>query len=83
MACRHNAGPLGSVSSLRLVSRLAPVEADVLRERLAQVIASARGYTVVHSCAQAVPFGIISVGGHRTQVPADIEHPHRERPGAP
>jgi len=45
------------------LSRFAAVEADVLRERLAQVIASAHGYTVVHSCANAVPFGIIEAAG--------------------
>jgi DNA ligase (NAD+) len=33
------------------LSRLARVEADVLKERLAQVIATAHGYTEVHSCA--------------------------------
>ena len=40
-----------------------PVEADVLRERLAQVIASTGKYTVVHSCSAAVPFGIIRAAG--------------------
>jgi hypothetical protein len=45
------------------LSRLAAVEADVLRERLAQVIAATRGYTVVHSCASSVPFGIIRAAG--------------------
>ena len=40
-----------------------PVEAEVLRERLAQVIAGTGKYTVVHSCAAAVPFGIIRAAG--------------------
>ncbi len=53
----------GLVPTASGLSRLAPVEADVLRERLAQVIAAAHGYTVVHSCAQAVPFGIIQAAG--------------------
>ena len=35
----------------------------MLRERLAQVIASTGKYTVVHSCATAVPFGIIRAAG--------------------
>jgi hypothetical protein len=45
------------------LSRIAPVEADVLRERLAQVIASTGKYTVVHNCSTAVPFGIIRAAG--------------------
>ncbi len=53
----------GLVPTASGLSRLAPVEADVLRERLAQVIAAAHAYTVVHSCAQAVPFGIIRAAG--------------------
>jgi hypothetical protein len=44
-------------------SRLRPVEAEVLRERLAQVIAAVQGYTVVHSCAAAIPFGLIRTAG--------------------
>jgi hypothetical protein len=43
--------------------RIAPVEPDVLRERLAQVIASTRKYTVIHSCSTAVPFDIIRAAG--------------------
>jgi hypothetical protein len=44
-------------------SRLRPVEAEVLRDRLAQVTAAVQGYTVVHSCAAAVPFGLIRTAG--------------------
>jgi methionine synthase II (cobalamin-independent) len=44
-------------------SRLRPVEAEVLRDRLAQVIAAVPTYTVVHSCAAAVPFGLIRTAG--------------------
>ena len=53
----------GEVPTASGLSRIAPVEADVLRERLAQVIASTRKYTVVHSCSTAVPFGIIRAAG--------------------
>jgi methionine synthase II (cobalamin-independent) len=53
----------GEVPTASGLSRIAPVEADVLRERLAQVIASTGKYTVVHSCSTAVPFGIIRAAG--------------------
>ncbi len=55
----------GEVPTASGLSRIAPVEADVLRERLAQVIASTGKYTVVHSCSTAVPFGIIRAAGAR------------------
>jgi hypothetical protein len=53
----------GEVPTASGLSRIAPVEADVLRERLAQVIASTGKYTVVHNCSAAVPFGIIRAAG--------------------
>jgi methionine synthase II (cobalamin-independent) len=53
----------GEVPTASGLSRIAPVEADVLRERLAQVIAGTGKYTVVHSCSTAVPFGIIKAAG--------------------
>ena len=53
----------GEVPTASGLSRIAPVEADALRERLAQVIASTGKYTVVHSCSTAVPFGIIRAAG--------------------
>ena len=53
----------GQVPTASGLSRLAAIEADVLRDRLAQVIAATRAYTVVHSCAPAVPFGIIKAAG--------------------
>jgi hypothetical protein len=53
----------GEVPTASGLSRIAPVEADVLRERLARVIASTGKYTVVHSCSTAVPFGIIRAAG--------------------
>jgi hypothetical protein len=53
----------GEVPTASGLSRLRPVEAEVLRERLAQVIAAVQGYTVVHSCAAGVPFGLIRTTG--------------------
>ena len=53
----------GEVPTASGLSRIAPVEADTLRERLAQVIAGTGKYTVVHSCSTAVPFGIIRAAG--------------------
>ena len=53
----------GEVPTASGLSRIAPVEADVLRERLAQVLAGTGKYTVVHSCSTAVPFGIIRAAG--------------------
>jgi hypothetical protein len=53
----------GEVPTASGLSRLRPVEAEVLRERLAQVIASTGKYTVVHSCSTAVPFGLIRAAG--------------------
>ena len=53
----------GQVLTASGLSRLAAPEPHVLRERLEQVIAATRAYTVVHSCATAVPFGIIKAAG--------------------
>jgi len=53
----------GEVPTASGLSRLRPVEAEVLRDRLAQVLAAVQGYTVVHSCATAVPFGLIRTAG--------------------
>jgi methionine synthase II (cobalamin-independent) len=53
----------GDVPTASGLSRLRAVEAEVLRERLAQVIASTGKYTVVHSCSTGVPFGIIRAAG--------------------
>jgi hypothetical protein len=53
----------GEVPTASGLSRLRAVEAEVLRERLARVIASTGKYTVVHSCSTAVPFGIIRAAG--------------------
>jgi hypothetical protein len=53
----------GEVPTASGLSRLRPVEAEVLRERLAQVITATGCYTVVHSCAAGVPFGLIRTAG--------------------
>jgi hypothetical protein len=53
----------GEVPTASGLSRLAAVEADTLRDGLAQVLAKIRGYTVVHCCATTVPFGIIRAAG--------------------
>src|SRR5689334_21899571 len=53
----------GEVPTASGLSRLRPVEAEVLRDRLAQVISAVQGYTVLHSCATAVPFGLIRTAG--------------------
>jgi hypothetical protein len=53
----------GLVPTASGLSRLASVEADTVQDRLSQVLASTRGYTVVHCCASAVPFGIIQAAG--------------------
>jgi cobalamin-independent methionine synthase catalytic subunit len=53
----------GEVPTASGLSRLRAVEAEVLRERLAQVIAATRAYSVVHSCAAGVPFAIIRTAG--------------------
>ncbi len=53
----------GMVPTASGLSRLAAVEADPLRDGLAQVLASTHAYTVVHCCAASVPFGIIRTAG--------------------
>jgi methionine synthase II (cobalamin-independent) len=53
----------GGVPTASGLSRLAAVEADTLRDGLAQILSAIRGYTVVHCCATAVPFGIIRAAG--------------------
>jgi hypothetical protein len=53
----------GEVPTASGLSRLRPVEAEVLRDRLAQVLAAVQGYPVVHSCAPSVPFGLIRTAG--------------------
>jgi methionine synthase II (cobalamin-independent) len=53
----------GEIPTASGMSRLRPVEAEVVRDRLAQVIAATQCYTVVHSCAAGIPFGLIRTAG--------------------
>ena len=53
----------GQVPTASGLSRLAAVEPDTVQDRLSQVLASTRAYTLVHCCASAVPFGIIQAAG--------------------
>jgi methionine synthase II (cobalamin-independent) len=53
----------GLVPTQSGLSRLAAIEADTARDRLSQVLGATPGYTVVHSCGNAVPFGIIRLAG--------------------
>ncbi|MBV9382123.1 MAG: methionine synthase [Streptosporangiaceae bacterium] len=53
----------GSVPTASGLSRVAPAEEDTLRERLRAVLAATTAYTVVHCCAEHVPFGIIQEAG--------------------
>jgi hypothetical protein len=54
---------MGAVPTASGLSRLAAIEDEPMRERLAQVLAAAGRYTVVHSCGNGVPFGIIRLAG--------------------
>jgi hypothetical protein len=54
---------LGAVPTQSGWSRLAAIEDEPLRERLAQVLAATRCCTVVHSCGNGVPFGLIRLAG--------------------
>jgi hypothetical protein len=53
----------GLVPTQSGLSRLAPVEADTVQDRLSQVLAATPAYTVIHCCATTVPFGIIQKAG--------------------
>ena len=53
----------GLVPTASGLSRLAAVEADTVQDRLSEVLASTRAYTVVHCCATDVPFRIIQAAG--------------------
>lgn len=57
-AVRHGAVPTPSG-----LSRVRAVEDEVARERLHQVLAATRQYTVVHCCARDLPFGLIMSAG--------------------
>ncbi len=53
----------GEVPTASGISRLPAIETETIRERLATVLKNIPGYTVVHCCASATPFGIIQVAG--------------------
>jgi len=53
----------GAVPTASGLSRLTVIEEELLRERLAEVLAAADRYTVVHSCGNGVPFGLIRLAG--------------------
>jgi hypothetical protein len=53
----------GLVPTQSGLSRLAAVEDHTAIERLGQVLAAVPGYTLVHCCAAAVPFGLIQQAG--------------------
>jgi methionine synthase II (cobalamin-independent) len=53
----------GSVPTASGLSRVRAVEEEVLRERLHEVLAAPRRYTVVHCCSRNLPFGIITGAG--------------------
>jgi hypothetical protein len=53
----------GAVPTASGFSRVRAVDEEVLRDRLAQVLAATRAYTVVHCCAPGYPFGIITGAG--------------------
>jgi methionine synthase II (cobalamin-independent) len=53
----------GLVPTASGLSRLAAVEADIVQDRLTEVLAATPAYTLVHCCATTVPFGIIQRAG--------------------
>ncbi len=53
----------GAVPTASGFSRVRPVEEEVLRDRLREVLTATRAYTVVHCCAAGYPFGIITGAG--------------------
>jgi hypothetical protein len=53
----------GAVPTPSGLSRVRAVEDEVARERLREVLAATRQYTVVHCCAHDLPFGLIMSAG--------------------
>jgi methionine synthase II (cobalamin-independent) len=53
----------GAVPTPSGLSRVRAVEDEVARERLHEVLAATRKYTVVHCCGNDLPFGIIMSAG--------------------
>jgi len=53
----------GAVPTPSGLSRVRAVDEEVVRDRLHEVIAATREYSVVHCCSQELPFGIIMGAG--------------------
>jgi methionine synthase II (cobalamin-independent) len=53
----------GGVPTASGLSRVRPVDEEVLRERLHEVLAAPGRYTAVHCCSRNLPFGIILSAG--------------------
>jgi Cobalamin-independent synthase, Catalytic domain len=53
----------GAVPTPSGLSRVRPVDEEIVRDRLHEVLAATQKYTVVHCCSQDLPFGIIVGAG--------------------
>ena len=53
----------GAIPTASGLSRVRPVDEEILRDRLATVLSATRSYTIVHCCASAYPFEIINRAG--------------------
>jgi methionine synthase II (cobalamin-independent) len=53
----------GAIPTASGLSRVRPVDQEVLRDRLGEVLAATRAYTIVHCCASGYPFEIINRAG--------------------
>lgn len=53
----------GAVPTPSGLSRVRAVDEEIVRDRLREVLAATRKYTVVHCCGQGLPFGIIAGAG--------------------
>jgi methionine synthase II (cobalamin-independent) len=53
----------GGVPTPSGLSRVRVVDEEILRDRLREVLAATRAYTVVHCCGSGYPFGIITEAG--------------------
>ncbi len=53
----------GGVPTPSGLSRVRAVDEEFLRDRLRQVLAATRSYTIVHCCARDYPFGIVAGAG--------------------
>jgi methionine synthase II (cobalamin-independent) len=53
----------GAIPTASGLSRVRVIDEEILRDRLGQVLAATRAYTVVHCCASGFPFEIINGAG--------------------